>query len=178
MSAFCDFDISFLDNGSPLAEMSGTSNEMVTPIYSRDPDTSDRHRRKMTETPISPTPNEYNPIDNLLLPAGDSHIANIPREAGAPTNFQDNDSRVSDEYDSSRRQQANKKRKRERSNERKQKFRNKEKELVYQLRSLYDSGRQKNMTKHELLIEAIQEIKQCRHNHYESNNLTDSELRT
>lgn len=161
MSAFCDVDISFLDNGSPLAGMSGTSNEVVTPIYSRDPDTSDQSRQ-MTETPTSSILNEYNPIDDLLsLPAGGSHIANIPREAGAPTNFQDNDSG---------RQQANKKRKRERSNERKQKFRNKEKELVCQLRSLYDPGRQKNMTKHELLIEAIQEIKQCRNNHYESIN--------
>ena len=168
MSAFSDIDTSFLDNinaepdytanksnnndilfqGSPLAEIRSTSNEIGTPIYSR-------------ETSTSPTPNEFNPIDDLLLPAGDSHIANIPREAGAPTNFQDNDSW---------RQQANKKRKRERSNERKQKFRNKEKELVCQLRSLYDPGRQKNMTKHELLIEAIQEIKQCRNNHYENIN--------
>ena len=163
MSAFCDVDISFLDNIN-------ADPEMVTPIYSRDPDTSDR-RRQMTETPTSYISNEYNPIDELLsLPAGGSHTANIPREAGAPTNFQDNDSWVSDEYVSSRRKQANKKRKRERSNERKQKFRNKEKELVYQLRSLYDPGRQKDMTKHELLIEAIQEIKQCRNNHYENIN--------
>ena len=152
MSDFSDVDTSFLDNiyAEPDTE----------PIYSQDTDTSNQSR-KMTETPTSPTPNEYNPIDDLLLPAGDSHIANIPREAGAPTNFQDNDSG---------RQQANKKRKRERSSERKQKFRNKEKELVCQLRSLYDPGRQKNMTKHELLIEAIQEIKQCRNNHYESIN--------
>ena len=104
MSAFSDVDTSFLNNinaepdytanesniydirfqGSPLAEMSGTSNEIVTPICSRDPDTSD-HSRKMTEKPTSSTPNEYNPIDDLLfLPEGGSHVANIPNEPDSP----------------------------------------------------------------------------------------------
>ena len=159
MSAFSDIDTSFLDNINAEPDYTANKSNINDILFPGSP--LAEIRGKMTETPTSPTPNGFNPIDDLLLPTDDSHIANIPREAGAPTNFQDNNSW---------RQQANKKRKRERSNERKQKFRNKEKELVCQLRSLYDPGCQKNMTKHELLIEAIQEIKQCRNNHYENIN--------
>ena len=76
--------------GSPLAELRGTSNETTSPIYSRDRDTPD-HSRKMTETSTSSTSIEYNPIDDLLsLPDGGSHVANIPNEPNAPMNMSNN----------------------------------------------------------------------------------------
>ena len=54
------------------------------------------------------------------------------------------------------------KRKRERSTERKRIYRNREKELYQELKMLYDEGNYFNMNKHELLTEAIQEIKNWR----------------
>ena len=104
MSAFSDIDTSFLNDinaerltpnesnindirfqGSPLAELRGTSNETTSPIYSRDRDNTPDHSRKITETSTSSTPIEYNPIDDLLsLPEGGSHVANIPNEPDSP----------------------------------------------------------------------------------------------